>query len=406
MLARYRLARALAALAMTVGFAIGSIAPAQAFGTVNIPFLGYGEHEKLTRVLAGVGFEPATLDLLAGKRGKYGGVGEPDNIANGSLTLGSQHCDGADWLPGDYPQSKDAADAAMRACVEWFRSNLGQAVEAAGLLVDEQLRLDPQQTQADFGTCRWPRDYGADATAKCSVLNRLGRALHLAQDFYSHSNWSDAGEGTTPEDPPGLDRAGVPDLMRYRLGSGDIVIPDGLITGCDDSLNKAQCRGRVSHSVLNKDLGSVDAGDCWVSSSHGNARAKRRDGDGRTNFQRAVCGAVEQTHVTWQDVTTAIVDTYGALRGALIIEAIQQDKPVQHDVSPSPAEPTDVATEEAVLDEDDMVDVDTAMGLGGATSTRNPPNPAQQTLALVVEALAALGLVAIGIFIGRRLRRT
>lgn len=64
---------------------------------------------------------------------------------------------------------------------------------------------------------------------------------------------------------------------------------------------------------------------------------------------------------------------------------------------------TDVGT---VLNDSASLDVDTAMGLSGPARTRGEPDPAQQAIVIIVEVLAALGLVSIGIFIGRRLRRS
>lgn len=51
-------------------------------------------------------------------------------------------------------------------------------------------------------------------------------------------------------------------------------------------------------------------------------------------------------------------------------------------------------------------DVDTALGLSGPARTVPAAHPAQQTIVIIVEVLAALGLVSIGIFIGWRLRRS
>lgn len=69
---------------------------------------------------------------------------------------------------------------------------------------------------------------------------------------------------------------------------------------------------------------------------------------------------------------------------------------------------TDVTVEGPDLDDRGPVDIDSAMGLGGSTSTstRTPSDPMRQTIVIVIELLAALGLVAIGVFMGRRLRRT
>ena len=65
---------------------------------------------------------------------------------------------------------------------------------------------------------------------------------------------------------------------------------------------------------------------------------------------------------------------------------------------------TDVAVEDPYPDDSGPVDVDSAMGLGGGTS-QTPADPARRVVVIVVEVLAALGLVTIGVFIGRHLRR-
>ena len=67
---------------------------------------------------------------------------------------------------------------------------------------------------------------------------------------------------------------------------------------------------------------------------------------------------------------------------------------------------TDAAVDNPDLDSTDWVDIDSAMGLDGSAGTRTPTDPARQVIVIVVEVLAALGLVFVGILIGRRLRRT
>lgn len=68
--------------------------------------------------------------------------------------------------------------------------------------------------------------------------------------------------------------------------------------------------------------------------------------------------------------------------------------------------PTDPGIDAAAVDGPTIVSVDTALGLGGVTSNGTPTNTGQQVFVIIVEVLAALGLVSIGIFIGRRLRRS
>jgi hypothetical protein len=42
--------------------------------------------------------------------------------------------------------------------------------------------------------CRFP----GDNRAKCQAIEGFGRALHGAQDFYSHSNWTDVADPNKP----------------------------------------------------------------------------------------------------------------------------------------------------------------------------------------------------------------
>lgn len=67
---------------------------------------------------------------------------------------------------------------------------------------------------------------------------------------------------------------------------------------------------------------------------------------------------------------------------------------------------TNVAVDDRELGSTDVIDVDSAMGLGGSTSTRTPSDPVRQAIVIVVEVLAALGLVFVGFLIGLRLKRT
>lgn len=66
----------------------------------------------------------------------------------------------------------------------------------------------------------------------------------------------------------------------------------------------------------------------------------------------------------------------------------------------------DVAVDNPDRDSTDLVDIDSAMGLDGSTGTRTLSDPVRQVIVILVEVLAALGLVFVGILIGWRLRRT
>jgi hypothetical protein len=349
------------ALAIALGMVtIGVIAtttagPSFAFGTYNSPsILGQqAEHERITRVLANSGFEPKTLDLLAGSSGKLGAVGAPDDALDSSsipgkgLGPGEKHCDNGDYLDiAGYPQSRNAAVGQLSSCFRYYEQTLDRAVSAAGKLVDEKGVVNP--TEAAAVSCSFPFDINkSDKTAKCEVLNRLGRALHLSEDFWSHTNWPDAADPAKPisiQNPPGLGRNDIPSGLRYP-GGGSAGVPDGLISGCDDSvpvLGAIECKGRVTHSVLAKDNGYINPGSCaGASPTSKYARGQISGPSGQQNFSLAVCGAMKQAQQTWNDLAGAIRSTYGSQRGDMIVSIITGDtvpaaaKVIEGSASPS-----------------------------------------------------------------------
>ena len=309
---------------------------AEAFGTYN----GLGqnaEHERITRVLgldavdgpSGVRFEPATLNMLAGTSGVLGGVGAPDHPTDSSsvpikgLGPAKKHCDNGDFLstPG-YPQSRAAADAALRECIDYFDRLMATAVTAAGDLVRPDLTLDERQVSLD---CSFPYDLRATGSAKCQVLNSMGRAIHLIQDFWTHSNWGDQ-PGPGPigiDNPPGMGRTDIPAFLRYPVPNG-YAIPEELMSGCDDSADVPplvrNCPNRVAHSKLAKDNGLIDPNTGTATPAAKYARANVG-----TNFQDIVTGARRHTVALWEDLQAAIRARYGDERGSMIIDVIRRD---------------------------------------------------------------------------------
>ncbi len=352
---RRRMTTITAGIGITVLATLGA-SPVHAFGTYNSPsILGQqAEHERITRILADDGFGPRTLDLLAGTAGKLGAVGAPDDAVDSSLIPGKglgpgeKHCDNGDYLDlGGYPQARDTAAREITTCFRYHEQLLDRAVAAAGRIVDAAGTVDAKEATA--ASCSFPYSMGKnDKTAKCEVLNRLGRALHLSEDFWSHTNWADSADPSKPisiQNPPGLSRTDIPAGLRYP-GGGSAAVPDGLISGCDDSvpvLGAIECKGRVTHSVLAKDNGNINPGSCGgASPTTKYPRAQVTGDSGRQNFSLAVCGAMSQAQQTWRDLTNAIVATYGSPRGDLIVEAITSDSvPVgvsAPDESESPSE--------------------------------------------------------------------
>jgi cell division septation protein DedD len=193
------------ALLCVGGAALALPAAASAFGTIDGHMGQHAEHEKITRVLGCTAvdrpdrcFEPLSLDMLAGAKNTLGGVGIPDSPLE-ILNNPQNHCDDADYLPGlPYKRSDaDRAVDALRACAVQFNANLRIAVDQAGDMLDANGNLRPGQIQVAVPTCT-PGTGTAGGRAKCNTLEYLGRALHAAEDFWSHTNWGDKADPDKP----------------------------------------------------------------------------------------------------------------------------------------------------------------------------------------------------------------
>lgn len=290
-----------------------------AFGTVH----GLGqnaEHERITRHALECAhersgeacFEPGVLDLLAGRRGTFGAVGAPDDPRRGLMSEAGAHCDNGDWLhlPG-YPHGRQDAEDALTGCRDLMAANLDAAVQAAGELVDAGGRVRLEQATGD---CRFER---ADAgNARCRALAAFGLTLHAAQDFYSHTNWTDdrRAAGTTA-DPPGLGNTGPAPFIGLRT-SGPL--PASLISGCYEGFPEAlHCRGRVPHARLNKDTGAIDPAIGAGTTPRGRVNG---------NFARAAAAAIADTADKWLLLRQRVRTRYGR-SGPTIICALRSDDP-------------------------------------------------------------------------------
>lgn len=348
---------ALAAASLVAGAAAAVPAsPAVAFGTVdNVLLSQQAEHEKITRALACGAvdapvncFEPYSIALLAGGKGTFGAVGAPDNPVEG-LGPFSKHCDDADHYPNwkqqypgwaKYKQSRADANRALAKCIEYYGDQMSDAVDAAGGLVSKNGRLLPAQADIFSGpkgkitnSCSFPKTGRAKSDrAKCAVINRLGRALHVAEDFYSHTNWVDYPRpgGTSLRNPWGLGRADLAPFLRYPRPTGALggQFPAELISGCDDSIpvwGGLSCFHRIAHGDLNKDQGKID----WRTGGTSGPKTSRGKivHDGETNFERSVTSARAQTRQTWTDFVAALGVAYGTDRAAVIVKALTDDTP-------------------------------------------------------------------------------
>jgi hypothetical protein len=290
----------------------------RAFGLIN--FLGQGaEHEKITRLgLAPFEIQPWTLSELAGRPWAFGAVGAPDWPTRGLMLVAAAHCDGGDYLAiPNYPQSAAAAAATLSSCRAWIFENLQAAVEQAGALLDANGKVLAAPTGAGVACAFRGRPEGP----KCNVLGALGLALHAAQDFYAHTNWTDVAADATVilTNPPGLGNNGRAPWLDPRLG---VDMPAGLISGCFSGLpERFFCRDRMRHSDLNKDTGQIDI----ASGAIGDGTTARGRSNG--NFARAVSAAIDDTRDKWAYFEEQIQHRYGPIRGAAIICVMRKDNP-------------------------------------------------------------------------------
>lgn len=299
------------------------LAPAFAFGTIE----GLGqnsEHEGITRAaLANAGLERDTMDMLAGRRGSFGAVGAPDRPDRGLLTESAAHCDNADYFAPaagapPYAQSEAEAAARLAACRVFMNAALSAAVEHAGRIVPEGGNAVADSEIPTRIACLFT---GTPGRAKCDVLEQLGMAMHVAQDFYAHTNWTDAQVQTpSPENPPGLGRQGpAPWFAPFASGAA---FPAGLISGCFEGMPESlHCSDRVRHAALNKDTGPIDE----VTGAAGEGTTPRGAADG--NFARAVAAAIGQTRLLWQAFEAQLARRYGEPRATIILCAIRKDDP-------------------------------------------------------------------------------
>jgi hypothetical protein len=319
--------------AVAIVFAVGSTA--HGFGTVSVAGQN-AEHERITRRALGCDgadrvdtcFQAETLDSLAGRSLSFGAVGAPDNPTVGLLTTSQAHCDGGDFLdvPG-YPQTQAAARLKLVACRAWMKEHLDAAITAAGPPVSAKGKISRWQASMTPSCVFAGRVAGR---AKCNVLENLGIVLHAAQDFYSHTNWTDKAPADAPsaEAPPGLGHDASAPWLDLRTMPAKF--PAGLISGCFESASipfeDRGCnygpdskRHRVKHAVLNKDKGAI--GDQIGPGT--TPRGKVDD-----NFRRAVQAAAQDTRDKWATLQEGLTKAYGPARAKKMICVLTRDEAV------------------------------------------------------------------------------
>ncbi|GAA2375954.1 vWA domain-containing protein [Dactylosporangium salmoneum] len=332
-----------AMLAATTVMVVGQAAPAGAFGTVAGMLDQHSEHERITRAALacpsgttsknGECFEPRSMDILAGHFGAFGAVGSPDVF---DMFTAAAHCDDADYFdtPG-YHQKREQATAALQACVDWMRSNMEDGVEAAGKLVGAG-GVDVIGSQVDLNSdCFLGETTGGEA--KCVALGSFGAALHTAQDFYSHSNWTDQTVGTpSVTNPPGLNLPAPSRLLDLTQPKKIELRPEekNFTTGSfyKKNLVFGDCYAtstEVTHGCLNKDRAIIDPVTGAVSRPTDDDTGKPGKytprGEVGGNEQRAVAGAIAETKRQWEYFKQQLKHEYGDATGQQMILALTQD---------------------------------------------------------------------------------
>jgi hypothetical protein len=262
------------------------------------------------------------MDQLAGTGKSFGAVGAPDLTETSNP---SAHCDDADFLNGGYPQTRDEATARLRECVDHLRGRFREAIAGAKDLLDGEGHLIGPEVDLGIDCVFSTKD---ERRAKCATLEAFGRALHGAQDFYSHSNWTDEADLSRPigaDNPPGLNRPAPSPILDLR-GSGMPVVPPDLTNGCfvlpDTIPGVKACQSRVAHAALNKDTGLINQ------STGATSDPTTPRGKVGSNFAKAVAGAVVETRHQWHDVRDALEATYGSQTASLMACALTHDHPL------------------------------------------------------------------------------
>ena len=264
------------------------------------------------------------MDQLAGRDKAFGGVGAPDSD---EVSDPAAHCDDADFLSNSYPRAREQATVQLMDCVAHLRTRFREGVDSAKDLLNGKNQIVADQVSLNTD-CKYFGD-GGDR-AKCESIEGLGRALHGAQDFYSHSNWADEADPSRPigsDNPPGLNLPGPSPILDLR-GKGVLNVPRELTTGCyvlrDRVPGVETCEQRITHAALNKDNGIIDS---RTGTTTGPTTPR---GLVKQNFAKAVAGAVSETRRQWLDFRSELATRYGEEKASLMICALTRDDPVEH----------------------------------------------------------------------------
>lgn len=301
-------------------------------------------------------FEPMTMSNLGGESpGAFPAVETPDNIAlHFSGGPDWWHCDNADYVPNvDYPQQRNTATNNLFQCRKWAEALLSEGLSnsspyyslctdtgakdfrctgvgsLARLMLNTKNQVDINQP-GYFSLTSGCSFNGSSGRIKCEILQQFGYALHVVQDFYSHSNYADYTD-LMPynwRNPEGLLYSSTPALWDFSktYSAPELPLPDdSLSTGCYPDEDCYYYKKRTPHLLLNKDRALINAFSGTVSDPRGFRGSI--DYNGTLNESRAVEMAIKQTRAVWRDLQTIIINREGEERGRKIICAIASDNP-------------------------------------------------------------------------------
>ena len=354
---------------------------ASAFGSATI--LGMrNEHARITQAALSCSskydeinkptpcFEPKTMSNLGGESpGAFPAVESPDNIAlHFSGGPDWWHCDNADYVPdASYSQTRKQASDNLLSCRKWAEILLKDGLKKGDshydlctntgakdfrctgvgslsrLLLNTNNQVDISQPDY-FSLTSGCSFNGSSGRIKCEVLQQFGYALHVVQDFYSHSNYADYTDlfPYNWRNPVGLLSSSTPELWDFRKDYSSLPLPnEALSTGCYPDDNCYIYNQRTPHLLLNKDKAMIDPLTGNVTDPRG-----FRGGitfNGIPNEKRAVDMAIRQTRAAWMDLQAIIIKKEGQERGRKIICAIASDNPNRDCNRPQASSASDVA---------------------------------------------------------------
>ena len=316
----------------------------------------------------------SSMAQLAGQGRFVGGVDAPDH--GGLLDIQAHpaaHCLNGDYNivgASDYRQTEAEAHASLRKCVLEVFSRMTKAVGRAAELLRHlaarrrSVTASRRAVTIPVGGCKYFGGISGKtpivpSNAKCAVLIELGRGMHTAQDFFSHSNWADHHDpifrplhdkfasSNIPGLAEGADLPGffsftcTPTACHSPVQKPGFAFPNKLVTACGFSEGNRSCivRTAITHGSLSKDCGVINP-VTGVATDPCSARGKISygiNGAFHTNFQWAVTGAIKQTRQLWSDFIAALRARYGPADSALMVRALTCDKPWEPATCPSGA---------------------------------------------------------------------